>query len=116
MAANGAPEEEEGGFADAPQLRGLYRLVKALTIVLICGMLSVFGFIMWNIAGLGGSPAAGPVAAEALRLPPGETVTASGEGPGALHLVTRDAAGALRLRRFDAASGAELSVTPIERR
>lgn len=94
-------------------MRRLRLMVSALIFVLIAGVVTVAATLVIRLGALG--PAATPIAAERLVLPAGEAITAVGQGGAQVLLTTRDAAGAERLRAFDAATGAERSVTRIER-
>ena len=89
-------------------------------IVLIMGMITVAGALVIRL-GLGGPEAAAPglpapVAADGISLPEGAEIRAIGRAGGEILVVTRDAAGAEHLRAFDAATGAQRSVTPVRRR
>lgn len=109
---SGARDEE---FPEPPRLRRLRLMVTVLILVLIAGVVTVVGALVINLAALTGGALSGGVAAESLSLPPGEEIVAVGEGRGSLILVTRDAAGIERLRRFDRESGALLSATDVRR-
>jgi hypothetical protein len=100
------------------RLRALRRLVTLLTATLIVGIVAVAAALVIRIAG----PAperpgfdAASVTAERLVLPADEAITAVGAAGGALLVATRDAAGAERLRLYDAATGAALREIAVAR-
>ena len=111
-----APDDDEP--PEPPRLRALRRMVAALTAVLILGVVTVAGALVIRIAapGHGGRPAAGPVSAERVALPEGETITALGAGGGLIAVATRDAEGRERLRFFHADDGGSAGVVEIGRR
>jgi hypothetical protein len=114
------PEAEDDLPEPAP-LRALRRMVSLLTATLIVGVVIVVGALVLRLirpapppaAALAFDPAA--LTAAGLVLPFDESVQAAGGAPGAVMLVTRDAAGVERLRVFDAASGAPTAVMRIDR-
>lgn len=113
------PPDED--LPEPPQVRRLRRLVTALTLSCIVAVLAVAAALVGRVllfdqGGAPLSPAGAGAAAQRLALPAGERIVAVGQGPGTILLVTEDAAGLERLRRYDAASGALLGVTAIERR
>lgn len=83
-----------------------------LTIVLIGGMIVVAAALVMRLSA---PPPQVAVAAEALLLPEGETITAVGATPSALTVATRDGAGVERLRVFDPSSGEQTGATTIRR-
>jgi hypothetical protein len=99
--------------SEPANLRWLRRLVTTLTAVLILGVIAIVALLVirLNAAGPGLSPA---LPAE-IALPAGETATALTRGTGWIAVVTRDDAGAERIRVLDAATLAELSVTEVAR-
>ena len=105
------PEDEAPEPAPVRRLR---LMVSALIFVLIAGVVTVAATLVIRLGAI--EPAnAPPIAAERLRLPAGEMIVAMGQGGGRVLIATRDAEGVERLRAFDADSGAESSVTLIER-
>lgn len=105
------PEEE---LPEPAPVRRLRLMVSALIFVLIAGVVTVAATLVIRLGAL--EPrAAPPIAAERLVLPEGEMIVAMGQGGGRVLIATRDAAGVERLRAFDAGSGAQSSVTLIER-
>lgn len=90
-------------------------MVTALIMVLIVGAIIVVASLVVNLSALTAGGSSGTIAAETLVLPTGEEIVNVGEGTGRLLLITRDRAGAERLRAFDATTGAALSTTMIER-
>lgn len=96
-------------------MRALRRLVTALTLSLILGVVVVAAALVIRISAP--APIAGPtsIGAERLSAPPGESIVASGFGPGGLTLVTRDAAGVERLRVYESATGALIRSIEIVR-
>lgn len=102
-------EDEE----EPPQLRLLRRLVMALLVVLMLGIVTIAATIVIRL-GFPGDPAE-PVLAETLTVPPGHEVIATGQGPGTVHLTLRGPDGAQVLHIFDAGTGTELSRTALIR-
>lgn len=102
------PEMDE----EPPQVRLLRRLSMALIVVLILGFLTIVGTIVIRL-GFGGAPGQG-VAVETLVLPAGDIV-ATGQGPGTVHVVLRDAEGVERLLVFDAGTGERITATVLQR-
>lgn len=102
---------------EPPQVRRLRRLVSLLILVLIGGMLVVVVAMVLQLGALKGDRAAapGPVTADAFALPGNAKVVSLGRAEGQVLMLTRDPSGAETLRVFDAASGAEVSATPIRR-
>lgn len=98
-------------------MRRLRRLVSLLMLVLIGGMLVVVAAMVVRLGAFrppGEAPLA-PVGAEAFTLPAGAEPVALGRAPGEVLILTREPGGAETLRVFDAASGAQISATPIRR-
>jgi hypothetical protein len=106
--------DPEDDLPEPPQVRRLRLLVNALIFVLIAGVVTVAATLVIRLGAIGPAEVA-PIAAETLALPPGEAITAIGRAGGEVLVTTRDDAGAERLRAFDAATGAERSVTTIVR-
>lgn len=109
----------EEDLPEPPQVRRLRRLVSGLTLASIIAVLAIAATVFIR---LGLAPQApdgfmppGEVTAEALSLPAGETITAIGQSGDVILAVTEDGEGALRLRRWDAATGALRSTTAIRR-
>ncbi len=95
------------------------RLVTALLIVLIGGMVVVSAALVSRLGAVmgGRAPLAGPgPLPEAIALPPGAEIVAVGRSGGALLVVTRGADGSERVRAFDATTGEAGAVTQVERR
>lgn len=107
--------DEAEDWREVPQLRGLRRLVTALTAVLMFGVLAVAATLVIRIAMEPGPSPLSAVGAERVALPAGETVIASGAGPSALTLVTRDAEGRERLRLYRPDTGALIDTVNIAR-
>ena len=109
---------EDDDIPEPAPVRRLRLLVTTLMVVLIGGMITVTAALVIRL-GIGGGTEApaplAPVSAEALTLPEGAEIRALGRGPGEVLILTRDAEGTERLRVFDAASGAQRSVTPVRR-
>ncbi|MGF1501681.1 MAG: DUF6476 family protein [Paracoccaceae bacterium] len=103
---------------DAPEPRGLRILrwlVSTLLVVMICAMLAIATVIVTALASGPPGFAGMAIEADAVRLPAGERVVAVGRGSGEVLAVTEDAAGVERIRAFDAETGAQRSVTRIDR-
>ena len=108
------PQGDPDDLPEPPKIRALRRLVTALTLVLILGMITIAATLVLRISRTPASPTVA-VAAERVVLPAGERVTASGVAEGMLMLVTRDAAGVERLRLYDSATGEPRQVVTIAR-
>jgi hypothetical protein len=115
------PDPEDEAPEPAP-LRALRRMVSLLTATLIVGVVVVVGALVVRLIRPAEPPAAvaAPfdaisVTADRIRLPEGESVTATGAAPGAMILATRDAQGVERLRVFDATSGRETATVMVDR-
>lgn len=92
-------------------------MVLLLTATLIIGVLTIAVTLVIRIMmeePRASRPAA--ITAAEITLPEGEAITAVGATPNALSVATRDGAGAERIRVFHPETGAELSVTGVERR
>ncbi len=100
-------------FDEAPEprrLRALRRLVTALTLTLIVGVITVVGLLVIRLNAL-----APPVALpESLSLPAGESARAVTLGSDWVAVVTVDAAGQERIRVLDRTSGAPRGSAEIE--
>lgn len=84
------------------RLRNLRRLVTALTMTLILGVITIVAVLVIRLA-----PFAAPLALpETLALPPGESARAVTLGSDWLAVVTEDASGRERIRILDRATGA----------
>ena len=90
-------------------LRRLRRLVTALTITLILGVITIVVLLVIRLSGMTPPPAL----PETVALPAGEEATAMTRGEGWVAVVTIDARGAERIRVIDAATGAPRGVTEI---
>ncbi len=104
-----APEDEE----EPPQVRRLRMLVMVLIVVLILGFVAMVGTIVIRLGFPDQRPQ--PIAADALSLPAGHDIIATGQGKGTVHVLLRDPDGSEMLYVFDARTGAELSKTAIIR-
>ncbi len=103
----GAPESEE--LPEPPSIRRLRRLVTALTVTLILGVITIVGLLVIRLARVTPPPEL-PVA---ISLPAGETATAMTRGEGWVAVVTIDQRGAERIRVIDAETGTARGVTDI---
>jgi hypothetical protein len=106
-----APGRGSEDLPEPPRLRALRRLVTALTATLILGMITVVVLLVVRLSAL--QPAPPPALPDALALPPGETAQAVTLCAGWVAVVTLDAAGAERIRVFDATTGAERAAVAI---
>ncbi|MEM9782949.1 MAG: DUF6476 family protein [Pseudomonadota bacterium] len=110
---------QDEDLPEPPQVRRLRYLVSGLTLASIIAVLAIAATVFIRLGLAPQEPAVStapaPVTAEALRLPEGETITTIGQSGGVILAVTEDGEGALSLRRWDAETGAQLSVTPILR-
>jgi hypothetical protein len=112
--ARSDPQQDprQGGTAEPaepPRLRLLRRLVTALTLTLILGVITIVGLLVIR---LGPAATAIPVP-ESVRLPPGERAGAVTLGRDWVAVVTTDAEGIERIRVLDRTTGAERAVTEI---
>ena len=106
-----ASEDEE----ELPHLRRLRRMVMALMVVLMLGIVAIAATIVIRL-GLGGDdPVPRPITAASLILPADHQIIATGRGPGEVHFTVVSPDGAELLIVLDAASGAERSRTLITR-
>jgi hypothetical protein len=106
-----APARGPDDLPEPPRLRALRRLVTVLTATLILGVITVVALLVIRLSAL--QPAPPPVLPDALALPAGETAQAVTLGTGWVAVVTRDAAGAERIRVYDAATGTERAAVAI---
>ena len=106
-----ASEDEE----ELPHLRRLRRMVMALMVVLMLGILAIAATIVIRLGVGGGEPGPGPISAPELVLPADHQIIATGRGPGTVHFTVAAPDGSEFLIVLDAASGAERSRTPITR-
>jgi hypothetical protein len=105
----------DGELPEPPGLRRLRRLVTGLTATLILGVITVVALLVIRLTAL--APAPLPALPPHLELPRGERAQAVTLGAGWVAVVTRDAAGAERIRVLDAATGAPrgvLGIAPAE--
>lgn len=124
-----SPDDED--LPEPPQIRRLRRLVSALIVVLIAGVLIVTGTLVIRLVDRSaarvsqdGDPKVAlrdalsrpAIAADAFNLPEGNRVIALGRAAEEVLIVTRDAAGREWLHSFDAETGAVRSISRIERR
>ena len=110
--------DDETEPPEPPRLRALRRLVTALTASLILGVAVVAAAMVLRLAGSGGGApgdALGPLSAERIALPEGETIVAVGGGGGRLLVATRDRDGRERIRAFDPSDGAPGPVVAVDR-
>jgi hypothetical protein len=110
-------QRDEEDLPEPPQLRRLRRLVSLLMLVLIGGMVVVAAAMVIQLGALEDQREAvlEPISAESFLLPDGAGIVTIGHAPGEVLMVTRAPDGSETLRVFDAASGGELSATPIRR-
>lgn len=78
---------------EPPQIRLLRRLVTALTVVLIVGMIVIVGLMVWRL----GPRGVGPALPAEIALPAGERLTGYAQNPDWTVLITSDDAGTQRL-------------------
>ena len=90
-------------------------MVTVLTATMIIGIAAIFAVITIRIASEPAAVTVKEIGAEAVVVPVGEIITASGVTRGAISLVTQDAAGTERLRVFDPVTGEAVDVVEIER-
>lgn len=102
-----APDSEV--FPEPPGLRRLRRLVTALTITLIVGVITIVGLLVIRLSRV--TPP--PELPASVALPAGESARAMTLGEGWVAVVTVDRAGAERIRVIDAETGAERGLTEI---
>lgn len=110
--------DPEDDVEEPPQLRRLRILVMALMVVLMLGIVTIAVTIVIRLgfAGEGTGGATVPqLRAEAIQLPEGAEITALGQGPHGVLVSIRRADGTEALRIHDAATGALLQQTEIER-
>jgi hypothetical protein len=101
---------------EPPQVRRLRLLVSVLMVVMIGAIVVVVISLVRGIGALDLSKTAlEPVSAEQFSLPVDAEAITLGRGLGEVLILTRDPAGIETLRIFDAATGAEISATPITR-
>ena len=102
--------------AEPPGFRRLRLMVTALTATLMIGIIVIATTLVIRIVTeQGPAPLSAPLA-PTVALPEGEAVIAVGAGPGALTLLTRDDAGAERLRVFHPRTGEPVGETRIVRK
>ena len=85
---------------EPPRIRALRRLVTALTLTLIFGMLVIVGLFIWRLA----PGAKAPNLPSDITLPQGETLTGYAQNPDWTVLITTDTAGVQRLHLLRAGS------------
>lgn len=110
----GTPDRGLDDAPEPPRLRHLRRLVTALTVAMIAGVLVIAAALVIRLS----APPPRPPLPEAITLPPGETARAVTYGEGWIALVTVDAGGQERIRVLDAATGAprgSLDIPPAPR-
>lgn len=88
------------------------RLVLALTVTLIVGVITIVALLVIRLAAF--APAAPPDLPAAIALPADEGARAVTFGRGWIAVVTEDAAGVERIRLFDAATGASRAEVVID--
>ena len=94
---------------EPPSIRRLRRLVTALTITLILGVITIVALLVIRLSRVTPPP---PLPA-GIALPAGESAMALTRGTGWVAVVTVDRAGAERIRVIDAETGAPRGVTEI---
>jgi hypothetical protein len=111
--------DDDDDLPEPPRIRALRRLVTALTVASIVGVLTIAGALVVRIIGPFGNTALPPpparIAAERIALPAGERITATGGNGPTLILATEAPDGTERLRIFDAATGAFLHAVTVTR-
>lgn len=105
------PEED---VEEPPQVRRLRILVMALMVVLMLGIVTIAVTIVIRL-GFAGEVTLPQVRADAIELPEGAEITALGQGAQGLLVSIRQADGRELLRVHDAATGALLQETVIQR-
>ena len=106
-----AAEDEE----ELPHLKRLRRMVMALMVVLMLGIVAIAATIVIRL-GIGGDGSGpGPITAASLVLPADHQIVATGRGAGEVHFTVMAPDGSEMLIVLDAASGVEQSRTPITR-
>jgi hypothetical protein len=78
---------------EPPQIRLLRRLVTALTVVLMLGMIVIVGLMVWRL----GPRTTTPSLPQEIALPAGERLTGYAQNPDWTVLITTDAVGTQRL-------------------
>lgn len=91
------------------------RMVSILTATLIIGIIAIFAVITIRIASEPVAQTVKEIGADSVVVPAGEVIIASGVTRGAVTLVTRDAAGAERLRVYNPTTGEAVDVVEIVR-
>jgi hypothetical protein len=119
------PPLADEDFPEPPRLRALRLAVMGLTIAAAVAVLAVAAALVIRAARPAAPMAVLPaaalpfdpraVAAETLTLPADEVVQTLGAAPGALLVLTRDGAGAERLRLIDAETGDTIRVIAVTR-
>ena len=94
---------------EPPALRRLRRLVTALTVTMIGGIIAIVALLGLRLTATGHLPNLPPDVA----LPPGETANAVTFGADWLAVVTTDGVGQQRIRVLDRLSGAARGVAEI---
>jgi hypothetical protein len=116
---NGAPlQSPDDDLPEPPRLRTLRRLVTGLTMTLIAGVAMITGALVLRISG--GTPASVPldparVTADAVVLPAGQRVTATGGSGTTVMLVTQGDDGIERLLLIDGETGAIRRTLTLEK-
>ena len=105
------PDEE---LVEPPQVRRLRVLVMSLMVVLMLGIVTIAVTIVMRL-GFMDAPSAQKLTAEAIALPAQAEVTALGQGLQGVLVTVRMPDGSETLRLHDAATGALVRETRIER-
>lgn len=106
----GAKPPDCDDIPEPPRLRQLRRLVVALTVTLIVGVITIALALVIRLA----RPDPLPELPTGITLPAGETARAVTFGTGWVAVVTADAAGVERIRVLDSATGVIRAVTEVQ--
>lgn len=106
---DGSSLADRADFPEPPGLRRLRRLVTALTVTLIAGVVIIVALLVIRF---GTAPSLPRLPSE-MRLPAGESATAVTFGAEWVAVVTVDREGRERIRVFDARTGDERGVAAI---
>jgi hypothetical protein len=117
MAEPSLHDVADDDIPEPPRLRVLRLAVLGTTVAMGVAVLAIAAALVIRVTRPSPPPAfdLSMIGAERILAPADETVTAAGAAPGAVILVTRDAAGAERLRFYDATTGAAGPVVMLDR-
>jgi uncharacterized protein DUF6476 len=96
---------------EPPRIRALRRLVTALTLTMMGGIIVIVGLLVWRLTP---SPN-GPMLPASIPLPAGETLTGYAQNPDWIVLITTDATGTQRLHLVTPGTTDIHQTTVIER-